>query len=1152
MPVVQQRRGLKVDLDASVEIPASGQIIYETDNNCFKVGNGTDTYVNLPYLAAAGGSVITEHLADAAITAIKVATDAVGTDTIIDANVTTPKIADDAVTYGKIQDVTAGDRLLGRVGGPGPVQEIQCTQLARHLLNDSTEEQMRQTIHAASLDSSGKIPASELPSYVDDVLEYATQAGFPATGETGKIYVDLSTGNIFRWGGSAYIQISNNIVTTDDLAEGSTNLYYTDTRVTTQVGNLDTDSLSEGSTNLYFTNARAQSAVGTNYAALSGATFTGIVKVPVSSGSSIPQYSFDLTGLGNNSSDRVAGLYMSNYDELTCKLRDEEVLLVEHEGTAGTDTVETNLKVPNVSTTNNEAQSVEFGHAKVTSRGNDIPSASLPISNMQRTTTLSDANFASLKFHTEFEAGNGALVFGCGQDYVFGVGTEDSSGHRTEALRITREGKVGVGETEPIADLHVDGTLKVTGNVTFDTGLPVGYINNGSGAGDRIIVTKGSGSGCEFVTPHYGPLDQAISLPVGDLAQSSATTGQVIKWDGTSWVASDESGGSGGSGSSTLSGLTDVTVSGPTSGQGLVYNGSAWVNDSIHDALPDGSAGSPSLAFANDTDTGFFRGTANYVSVATDGWERFRFGTSGYATSHFQFKFSSTLTGSNSMVLAGTETVYPSITVVGADSDGIGFHNTHGVFVARNNKGVMWFKDDHVRTPPQVKVDIDGELECDGTVDFTGATLQLDDNQIELTKLASGGASGTDKVLKYNSTSGVWEASTLDYGHLANKPASFTPAAHNQAISTITGLQSALDAKASQGSLDVTNASLSDAVAEMVSQDTCPAVVLSGSYNDLLNKPDLNQYDLRLSTLAGQHTLSGGGLVTWTPSGTSAGDVKWSDRVIANPVENAEVGSDGFISMYMPAAGTTVTHLTNSGTTSTKSVTADGIRLAAWEALYYNHTSGGNHSTTNNRYTVVHRSNTNFDPEDGWILICVNNSDQDKSDGLKWLPGQFTIPQYGGQHDALHGTMSWLNEKRERLTVSDDNVSGTLTLPLTQAKLFEVDIDQGFTLAFQNLSAWRAGYYMEEDGDGNPTTEPLDGPGEGLGISCTTVLKWAVTSGSTAGDAANYAITFPTNIKWPGGQAPSLTSIMGKEDILTFLTTNGGLTWYGFVAGQNF
>lgn len=53
----------------------------------------------------------------------------------------------------------------------------------------------------------GKVPASQLPSYVDDVLEFANLASFPVTGETGKIYVALDTNFTYRWSGSAYVQV---------------------------------------------------------------------------------------------------------------------------------------------------------------------------------------------------------------------------------------------------------------------------------------------------------------------------------------------------------------------------------------------------------------------------------------------------------------------------------------------------------------------------------------------------------------------------------------------------------------------------------------------------------------------------------------------------------------------------------------------------------------------------------------------------------------------------------------------------------------------------------------------------------------------------------------------------------------------------------
>ena len=56
--------------------------------------------------------------------------------------------------------------------------------------------------------SGGLVPSQYLPSYVDDVVEYASAAAFPSAGEGGKIYVALDTNLTYRWGGSGYVEIS--------------------------------------------------------------------------------------------------------------------------------------------------------------------------------------------------------------------------------------------------------------------------------------------------------------------------------------------------------------------------------------------------------------------------------------------------------------------------------------------------------------------------------------------------------------------------------------------------------------------------------------------------------------------------------------------------------------------------------------------------------------------------------------------------------------------------------------------------------------------------------------------------------------------------------------------------------------------------------
>jgi len=75
-------------------------------------------------------------------------------------------------------------------------------------LSDQTDLQSALDLKANLV--GGKVPASELPSYVDDIIEVANYAALPTTGETGKIYVTLDNNKIYRWSGSIYIEIAAN------------------------------------------------------------------------------------------------------------------------------------------------------------------------------------------------------------------------------------------------------------------------------------------------------------------------------------------------------------------------------------------------------------------------------------------------------------------------------------------------------------------------------------------------------------------------------------------------------------------------------------------------------------------------------------------------------------------------------------------------------------------------------------------------------------------------------------------------------------------------------------------------------------------------------------------------------------------------------
>ena len=72
----------------------------------------------------------------------------------------------------------------------------------------------------AELGADGKVPAAQLPSYVDDVIEgYFSGGKFykesahttEIKSESDKIYVDISSKKIYRWSGSAYAEISSSL-----------------------------------------------------------------------------------------------------------------------------------------------------------------------------------------------------------------------------------------------------------------------------------------------------------------------------------------------------------------------------------------------------------------------------------------------------------------------------------------------------------------------------------------------------------------------------------------------------------------------------------------------------------------------------------------------------------------------------------------------------------------------------------------------------------------------------------------------------------------------------------------------------------------------------------------------------------------------------
>ena len=97
----------------------------------------------------------------------------------------------------------------------------------------------------ATLGSDGRVPSSQLPAYVDDVLEYNNRDSFPTTGESGKIYIAKDTNKTYRWSGSVYVVISDTLAlgeTAGTAYEGSKGKQNAENiaNLTTRVGNVET------------------------------------------------------------------------------------------------------------------------------------------------------------------------------------------------------------------------------------------------------------------------------------------------------------------------------------------------------------------------------------------------------------------------------------------------------------------------------------------------------------------------------------------------------------------------------------------------------------------------------------------------------------------------------------------------------------------------------------------------------------------------------------------------------------------------------------------------------------------------------------------------------------------------------------------------
>lgn len=123
------------------------------------------------------------------------------------------------------------DLSLDQVNNTSDLQKPISTAVAAALAGKISSTEKGAANGVATLTSAGLIPPTQLPSYVDDVLEYASYAALPVPGESGKIYITANTNQQYRWSGTGYVAMVSSPGSTDAVPEGSTNKYFTEARV---------------------------------------------------------------------------------------------------------------------------------------------------------------------------------------------------------------------------------------------------------------------------------------------------------------------------------------------------------------------------------------------------------------------------------------------------------------------------------------------------------------------------------------------------------------------------------------------------------------------------------------------------------------------------------------------------------------------------------------------------------------------------------------------------------------------------------------------------------------------------------------------------------------------------------------------------------
>ena len=225
----EQIKDFKVDIVANDDIPDAsssneGRVLYNVDKKKLVVSDGSkwidlnveikgDVTINGGNIEVVSKAITNAKLANMGAKTIK---GAVSAGSPVDLSVSQVKSML-GITGLEVQDV--------KVDGVSVVSdEVATIDLNERLTSFKSTLKIGTANGLATLGSDGKVPSSQLPSFVDDVVEYNSKSAFPTSGNAGIIYVAIDTNKTYRWSGSDYVEISASLA----LGETSSTAYAGD------------------------------------------------------------------------------------------------------------------------------------------------------------------------------------------------------------------------------------------------------------------------------------------------------------------------------------------------------------------------------------------------------------------------------------------------------------------------------------------------------------------------------------------------------------------------------------------------------------------------------------------------------------------------------------------------------------------------------------------------------------------------------------------------------------------------------------------------------------------------------------------------------------------------------------------------------------